>query len=175
MVINTKKIPKSIVKICVIVIAILCTVFFVYRQVHFVKLSEVKQYVENNNQYLNSIAEQLLTEQEETVEIYYSKSSLPKSIDAHKMYFDLRVQEIFVKKNFYDDKDTVCILLKNKNGNYSCGIYYSPDDLLMEYGTPKEGTGDTYEYDGMQEGIRHRYRSEKICDNWYYYEDDTWN
>lgn len=175
MIINTKRTPKSIIKISVIVIAILFIVFFIYRQVHFVKLSEVKQYVENNNQYLTGIAEQLLTEQEKTVEIYYNQRSLPRNINSSKLYFDLRVQDIFVKKNFYDDKDTVCILLKNKNGNYSCGIYYSPDDLLMEYGTPKEGEGDTYEYDGTTEGFRHKYRSEKICDNWYYYEDDTWN
>ena len=116
MIINTKRTPKSIIKISVIVIAILFIVFFIYRQVHFVKLSEVKQYVENNNQYLTGIAEQLLTEQEKTVEIYYNQRSLPRNINSSKLYFDLRVQDIFVKKNFYDDKDTVCILLKNKNG-----------------------------------------------------------
>ena len=175
MIINAKRTPKSIIKISVIVIAILFIVFFVYRQVHFVKLSEVKQYVEENNQYLTSIAEQLLTKQEKTVEIYYNQNSLPRGIKSNKLYFDLKVQDIFVGKNHLDYKDYVSILLKNKNGNYSCGIYYSPNDLLMEYGTPKEGAGDTYEYDGTTEGYRHKYRAEKICDNWYYYEDDTWN
>jgi hypothetical protein len=173
--IDAKRTPKIIIKLSIIIVFIMIILFFIYRQMHFVKLSEIEQYVAENHEYLTDMAEKLLAEQEKSVEIYYSKGSLPKSIDAHKLYFDLRVQDVFVGKNHLDYKNYVSILLKNKNGNYSCGIYYSPDDLLMEYGTPKEGTGDTYEYDGMQEGIRHRYRANKICDNWYYYEDDTWN
>ena len=173
MIIRAKKYPKSIIKPSAIFFSVLFIVFFVYKQTHYVKLSEVKQYVEDNSEYLTNFSEQLLENQEEAVEIYYSKHDLPKNIKSQKIYSDLRIQDIFVGKNHLDYENYVGILLKNKNGNYSCGIYYSPKDLLLEHGTPKEG--DKYEYDGMEEGIRHRYRSEKICDNWYYYEDDTWN
>ena len=173
MIIRLKQHPKNVIKLSAIVFSVLFIAFFIYKQTHYVKLSEVEQYVEDNNAYLTKFAEQLLEKQEKTVAIYKYRMELPKNINSHRLYFDLRVREIYVGKNHLDDEDIVCILLKNKNGNYSCGIYYSPSGKLLEYGTPKEG--DKYEYDGMEEGIRHRYRSEKICDNWYYYEDDTWN
>ena len=40
------------------------------------------------------------------------------------------------------------------------------------YGNAKEG--DYFEHDGGQTGERSRYRTEKICDNWYYFEEAVW-
>ena len=141
----------------------------IYKQAHYIKLSEVKQYVKDNNEYLTDVARGLLEWQDDSVETYRERNSLPDTIDTNKLYADLNVNYIYISKNHLDDNNEVDILLKNKNGNFSCGIYYSPDNVLLHWGKPQEG--DRFEY----EGDRHIYRSEKICDYWYYYEDDTWN
>ena len=147
----------------------------IFKPIEHVKLPDIKNYVQENNEYLTDISQKLLQAQgnNEQIKEYDAPSDIPENIDVYKLYKDLSIHYIFVKKNFYDNEDNVEILLKNKNGNYSCGIYYSPSGKLLEHGVPKEG--DSYEFDGTSTGYRHKYRSEKICDNWYYYEDDTWN
>lgn len=147
----------------------------IFKPIEHVKLPDVKNYVQDNKEYLTDIAQQLLQEQEDNEQIveYDAKSDVPENIAVDKLYKDLSIKYIFVKKNFFDNEDNVEILLKEKNSNYNCGIYYSPSGKVLDHGVPKEG--DKYEFDGTLTGIRRKYRSEKICDNWYYYEDDTWN
>lgn len=147
----------------------------IFKPIEHVKLPDVKNYVQDNKEYLTDIAQKLLQAQDENTSVmkYNAKSDVPENINLDKLYKDLRIRYIFILKNHLDDEDCVEILLKEKNGNYSCGIYYSPSGKLLEHGMPKEG--DNYEFDGSSIGYRHKYRSEKICDNWYYYEDDTWN
>jgi hypothetical protein len=147
----------------------------IFKPIKHVALSEIQRYVQENNEYLTDIAQKLLQSQGDNEQIveYDAKSDVPKDVNVDKLYKDLAIHYIFVKKNFFDNEDNVEILLKDKNGNYSCGIYYSPSGKLLDHGVPKEG--DKYEYDGTLTGYRRKYRSEKICDNWYYFEDDTWN
>ena len=151
----------------------LSIIAFVYKQTKYVKLSEVKQYVEANSEYLTELANQLMAEQKTEVEIYRHRSELPPGCNIDKLYSDLKIANIFVAHNRPDINDPVSISFKEKKGNFICGIYYSPNDVIVsEGGTPKEG--DKYEYND-EYNDRHIYRSEKICDYWYYYEDDTWN
>ena len=147
----------------------------IFKPIKHISLPEIQGYVQENNKYLTDTAQQLLLAQgaDNPVMKYNAKSEVPETIDVDKLYNDLRIRYIFILKNHLDDEDCVEILLKDKNGNYNCGIYYSPAGKLLEHGVPKEG--NQYEYDGTPEGYRHKYRSEKICDNWYYFEDDTWN
>ena len=55
---------------------------------------------------------------------------------------------------------------------FQCGIYYSPDGCAIDYyGQPVEDTDGVYVYDGRPKKVKIMYKSEKICDNWYYFED----
>ncbi|WP_092242193.1 hypothetical protein [Butyrivibrio sp. INlla21] len=142
---------------------------YLNKQAHYIKLADLKQYTIDNREYLTEVSEQLLEWQEDKVEIYRNRTELPTSSNIDKLYSDIKIHHIFVEHNSLDSEDNVYITLKERKGNFFCGIYYSPSGKLLEYGTPQEG--DRCE----NTGNRHIYRSEKICDNWYYYEDDTWN
>ncbi|RKM56548.1 hypothetical protein D6853_07105 [Butyrivibrio sp. X503] len=142
------------------------------KQTHYVRLSEIKQYVKDNTDYLTDISEQLLDRQVESDVYRLKKELLIQNDNIDKLYSDMNILNIFVCKNLSSRNDEVRITLKEKNGNFICGIYYSPSGKILKYGTPQEG--DTYEYND-EYGDRHIYRSEKICDYWYYFEDDTWN
>ena len=160
----------------IIVIAIFVIRFFIPNSSNkYVDTSEIKKYVIDNSDYLTSFAQQLLEYQkdDDPTTAYDRKEDLPENLDKDRLYNDLWIHYIFAEKGFMEYVDNVEIVLRNKNGNYTCGIYYSPSGKLLEHGCPKEG--DTYEYDGTKEGHKHKYRSEKICDYWYYFEDDTWN
>ena len=150
--------------------------FFVSKNTNkHVDTPDIKKYVMDNSEYLTSFAKGLLEIQssDDPTTSYDWKEDLPENADNDRLYKDLWIHYVFAEKSHLDYVDNVEIVLRNKNGNYTCGIYYSPSGKLLEHGHPKEG--DTYEYDGTKEGNKHKYRSEKICDYWYYYEDDTWN
>lgn len=156
-------------------VVVMLLVPYIYKQVHYVKLSEIKQYVKDNNEYLTDISTKILDDSQvsDYIKSYDYKEELSfSSASLDKLYKDLNIREIYIIKGRGNTEDCFGILLKNKNGNFSCGIYYSPSGKLLEYGKPQEG--DKYEYNDEYHN-RHIYRSEKICNYWYYYEDDTWN
>lgn len=166
---------KKIVIILPVLIIVLTILLYIYRQKQYVGLDTIKEYVQQNNEYLTEVSQQLLDTHgdEDVIATYRHKREIPKDVNINKLYKDLRVYIVYVmEKKCFDDEDCVQILLKNKNGNFWCGIYYSPSGKLLEHGAPKEG--DIYEFDGSYTGDKYIYRSEKICDNWYYYEEDRW-
>ena len=129
---------------------------------------EVKDYVLNNQELLNSFVLSLYQNQEDSVFIYRKFSELPKNSYISEVYSNLRIDRTVVYKEFYYNEDCVLIYLKYKPQSkdyYSCGIYYSPKNETLDYYKNIE-QGDTYEYDGTKEGRKIRYRSEKICDYW---------
>jgi hypothetical protein len=60
-----------------------------------------------------------------------------------------------------------------KQGYWTRGIYYSPNDVLLDIHRVAQ-EGDYYEIDSSESHEKSRYRSEKICDHWYYYEEAVW-
>ena len=163
----------SVILIC------LCVVVGKYaiNESNYVKQGEIKDYVNNNSSLLMEYAEQLLNDQQDIIKVYRNKSDFPSADNSKEIYNHLRIDSIAVYKECYDEADRVIIYLKNKPQSedyYACGIYYSPNDTIIDYfGDIQDG--DSFEYDGTPNGTKIKYKSEKICDYWYYFEEAVWN
>ena len=139
---------------------------------------DIREYVANNSEKLTAFAEELYQKQEEDIEIYYWVWEVP--IEAKKEinpFNKLAIISISVAKSSGDVRqDLVRFMLKGqpeKQGYWTRGIYYSPNDVLLDiHGVAQEG--DYYEIDSSESHEKSRYRSEKICDHWYYYEEAVW-
>ncbi|RKM56552.1 hypothetical protein D6853_07135 [Butyrivibrio sp. X503] len=155
----------------VIAIIVLGINFYIFKpKNNHVDTSEIKNYVINNVDYLTEITKQLLEaeDNDEYPSTYENESEIPEGIDADKLFKDLWVHYIYVCTDAKDMEDIVEIKLRNKAGKYNCSIYYSPSGKLLDHGRPKEG--NTFEV----EEPRYKFRTEKICDNWYYSEEYRW-
>ena len=111
------------------------------------------------------------------LDIYYKRWDYPTNLVTSEIFNYLYIDRVTIYKGCYDNEDCVVIHLKNKpisSEYYACGIYYSFNDVVLDY-TTKAQEGNEYEYDGTPKGVKIKYRSEKICDNWYYFEEDVWN
>lgn len=173
MVNNRKRLLVSIIG-CILLIIILNKIHINTR---YVKQSEIKDYVLNNQELLNTFAQRLYQNQEDSLFIYRKVSELPEDDYIFKVYGNLRIDRTVVYKNFYYNEDLIKIYLKytpQSKDYYSCGLYYSPKNVTLDYYREVQ-PGDTYEYDGTPKGRKIRYKSEKICDYWYYFEENVWN
>jgi hypothetical protein len=57
-------------------------------------------------------------------------------------------------------------------GSTTYGFFYSPDDTYDDFfGGEPERKGRGYETRSSNTGVDYRDYAEKICDNWYYYEE----
>ncbi len=184
-----KKMMNIIASLIVgLIFSILIVMFFILRSVQnyigqnyvsnheYIKTSEIKTYVGENRDELTEIAERLINEQEDELEIYREKDDFIPLLDSY-ISDDLNISDVTVCKQEGDnDINAVFLELKNKPSDdlyRVCGIYYSQSDLLLDshwnYHSEEE-----YVFDGRPESIRCVYRSEKICDGWYYYEEHLW-
>ena len=79
----------------------------IFKPIEHVKLPDIKNYVQENNEYLTDISQKLLQAQgnNEQIKEYDAPSDIPENIDVYKLYKDLSIHYIFVKKNFYDNED----------------------------------------------------------------------
>ena len=139
---------------------------------------DIREYVANNSEKLTAFAEELYQKQEEDIEIYYWVWEVP--IEAKKEinpFNKLAIISISVAKSSGDVRqDLVRFMLKGqpeKQGYWTRGIYYSPNDVLLDIHRVAQ-EGDYYEIDSSESHEKSRYRSEKICDHWYYYEEAVW-
>ncbi|WP_022779018.1 hypothetical protein [Butyrivibrio sp. AE3009] len=139
---------------------------------------DIREYVANNSEKLTAFAEELYQKQEEDIEIYYWVWEVP--IEAKKEinpFNKLAIISISVAKSSGDGRqDLVRFMLKGqpeKQGYWTRGIYYSPNDVLLDIHRVAQ-EGDYYEIDSSESHEKSRYRSEKICDHWYYYEEAVW-
>ncbi len=138
---------------------------------------EIKAYITDNNDALTAFAKDLYDTQSQELIIYDSPKELPKS--SKKIcnpFADSRILYISVEKGVHPEGDRVFFILKDRPDDkryYNSGFYYSPTGTISDlYGNAKEG--DYFEHDGGQTGERSRYRTEKIYDNWYYFEEAVW-
>ncbi|RKM63202.1 hypothetical protein D6856_03505 [Butyrivibrio sp. XB500-5] len=142
---------------------------------------DYKEYVVNNHAELSQIMEQLLDENKDKIDIYERKSEYPKHIDIDDIYLRLRINYVAVERyKIKDDsyENRVKIYLKDKpqdNEYDQCGVYYSPEDCSIDYyGKSVEESNGVFIYDGRPEKVKIIYKSEKICDNWFYFEERLW-
>ena len=162
-----------------VILLCLCVVVGKYaiNESNYVKQGEIKEYVNDNSPLLTEFAVQIMNNQQEVIEVYRKKSEYPITTHSLEIYKCLRIDRMAVYKDCYDDADRVKIYLKNKPQSedyYACGIYYSPNDTIIDYfGDIQDG--DSFEYDGTPNGTKIKYKSEKICDYWYYFEEAVWN
>ena len=141
-----------------------------------VKINDVDEYVKKNNAELTQSVIKLQEEQQEAIHNYRVKNEVPQQVRNH-LYSDLNINMISVEKYGTDKSDMTWIFLNNKPkdmGYDLCGIYYVDDNFIVDYYGNKQD-GDAYEYDGTPEGVRIKYKSYKICDKWYYFEQSVWN
>lgn len=165
----------------IISVILLCLCVSVYKYVinesNYVKQGEINDYVNNNSSLLTEFAEQIMNNQQEVIKVYRNKSEYPITIHSDEIYSCLRIDSISVYKGCYDETDRIVIHLKYKPQSedyYACGLYYSPDDVIIDYFGDIQN-GDSFEYDGTPNGTKIKYKSEKICDYWYYFEEAVWN
>lgn len=176
---------KKVAKICLLigtltflVLAVIAGTIKVRNIMKFVKSpAEIKEYVIDNTEMITTFSQTLYENQEEQIEMYRKSEELPDSVKGMINPFDdLRVIYISIQKGTHENGDRVFFLLEDKPDDksyYNCGFYYSPNDTITDlYGNVEEG--DYFEHDGGPTGERSRYRSEKICDNWYYFEEALW-
>lgn len=162
-----------VILLCIVVLFGICII----RNANYVKQGEIKDYVKDNTDSLTEFANQLLNNQQKSIVVYDKRYEYPTDANSRNIYKHLRIDDMAVYKKFHDEPNRVKIYLKNKpmsSDYYACGIYYSPDDTTIDYyGEPQSDA--TYVYDGTPQKTRIRYKSEKICDNWYYFEEAVWN
>ncbi len=142
----------------------------------YVKTSEIKTYVEENRDELTLIAQRLIDDQQESHKLYDELSEIKEILESDIYdYFDIDTLEVL--KSFGENKrDSFSIYLKSppEDEEYDrCGIYYSPSNTIIDpYGNYQ--SGDTYTYDGRPDHDRCMYKSERICDCWFYFETAVW-
>ena len=144
---------------------------------------EPKKYVYEQQGELSIAANGLIEKLEKKIDIYRTKSECPNIKNKDKIY-DLSVEQIAVEKyKEYMDveyEDRVIIFLKNRpedEGYLNCGIYYSPNNCTIDYygHAVEEDENGIFVYDGEPKGMRIKYKSERICDNWFYFQESVWN
>lgn len=114
--------------------------------------NQVFRYVQNNHQQLTAEANRAIDEH-----LY-----LPYDYENFKVYYypasEVQIVEFFVKGKGLASSSAYM------------GFYYSPDDIPSRW----QGTGTVTQQEGngwfyIEAGDNHGY-TEKICDNWYWYE-----
>ncbi|SFR86415.1 hypothetical protein SAMN04487829_2723 [Pseudobutyrivibrio sp. NOR37] len=163
----------------IVIVLILIVMFFFIKEI-FLKPNP-KEFVIHNREELTTIADELLGNLNDKIDVYREKSECPNVDNVDKLYL-LSVNRIAVEKlkDYYEEDcvDRVVIFLKDKPEDeeyFQCGIYYSPEGCAIDYyGHPVEDIEGVYIYDGRPKKVKIMYRSEKICDNWYYFEDAVW-
>ena len=135
--------------------------------------SDISGYVVDNVQQLTRFSEELLDHQQESVHIYYKQDELPEGVNAD-FYSSLKITYVCAEVQFGNNEiDAVWIRLKYKPQDdeaETCGICYSPYDMIIDPYDELQ-PGDTYEYKGH---ARMFYKVERICENWFYYEEAYW-
>ena len=165
-------------KLIVIVFILIVIIFFIKEMLF---KPNPKEFVIHNREELTIIADELLDNLNDRIDIYREKSECPKIDNVDELYL-LSVNRISVEKlkEYYEEDcvDRVVIFLNDKPVDkeyFQCGIYYSPEGCAIDYyGHPVDDRDGVYVYDGRPKKVKIMYRSEKICDNWYYFEDAVW-
>lgn len=170
------------VKKRLIIIFIVCVVFIIIcigagKYPKRAEYKEISNYVSDNQGLLTKYAQKLYEDQQEELHIYDKFWELLVSKDSFSINRALRIDTIIIYKKFYYNEEYVKFYMNYKPQSqeyYSCGIYYSPKNVTLDYYRNIQPE-DVYEFDGTPLGTRIRYRSEKICDYWYYFEEAVWN
>lgn len=180
---NRKSIFAIIIIILICFISFICIRLFFKDQIKdMIKHSTSSKVIENEDELLEIIAE---LDNEVIPEIIYYKNTEDidnLSIVAYKDLDNQKISEVFADfklvcmKNELEEKGYVCFsiypyadwLLGETNGVYLYGFYYSSDDK------PRDSSGENYDNSEYEEDnwlIDEWYRTEKIADNWWYYEE----
>ncbi|WP_406544092.1 hypothetical protein [Pseudobutyrivibrio sp.] len=141
-----------------------------------------KKYVLEKHEDITLVADELLNNLNKATVVYEKRNECPDIDKIELLYLNLSIDIIGVEKSkefFGDDYvDRVIIFLHDKPDDeeyFQCGIYYSPEGCAIDYyGHPVDDTDGVYVYDGRPKKVKIMYKSEKICDNWYYFEDAVW-
>jgi hypothetical protein len=137
-----------------------------------------KDYVLNNYVEMNEIAKKILLNSDNDGKImnYRSQNDLMARTDVTRLYSNLAIYMISVRRDMDNYPDSVKIYLNNEpvdDDYYQCGIFYTMDDCGIDvFG--KKVEEDEYIYDGRPNNERIMYKYEKICPNWYYFEEAIW-
>ena len=133
---------------------------------------DIYEYTKNNRTFLTDTSVNLIENINDEIEIYRSIFEIPG--EGKKIYMELSVDSIAVWKDSDLSVAMVKIFLNNPPEDdeyYESGIYYSPTDNYIDYDGNIVGSSDeTIEY----EQGRIKYKTNKICDNWYYFEQAVW-
>lgn len=169
---------KGIIVVMVMLAAMGIMQGCINKQSNYIETASIKDYVINNNENLEKFVKQLYAAQDSSFSIYAKKGEIPSGISTVEIYSRFNIQEIVVEKEDGKEKrKCVWIYLNNKPEDeryYRCGMYYSFDGVTLDcFGGVHDE--DVYEYDGVPDGHKERFKSEKICDKWYFFEDAFWN
>ena len=169
---------KNIILFLVSVLAILGILSFSRRMLK----PDLREFVNQNKENLSNISNELLESVDNKIEIYEGKGERPNIQNVELIYDNLSLHDMAVEKykEFYGEEyvDRVIMFLNDKQDDeeyFQCGIYYSPEGCTIDYyGHPVDDIEGVYIYDGRPKRVKIMYKSEKICDNWYYFEDAVW-
>ena len=141
------------------------------------KVTDIRAYVIENQEELTSIAQREIDELQGTHELYDKQKEMKEVLDSY-VYYELKPDKVEVLKAFDENQIysfTVYLKIKPEDEEYyRCGIYYSPSDAIIDPYSNYH-SGDTYEYDGRPNHDRCLYKSERICECWFYFETAVWN
>ena len=147
-----------------------------------VKISAQESVLKNQKE-MTIIANEFLINLNDEAEIYGEKSECPKIENLDKLFKDFSISSISVEKNkeFIGDEyeNRVVFYLNDTpiDKEYDeCGIYYSPDNSTIDYYgyAVEEDENGEYVYDGRPQKAEVTYKSKRICDNWFYFQEAVW-
>lgn len=158
---------------CVVIITAIVFVIVTFMLVRlsimslFSDQTNIKEYVIKDRENLTQFAQFIYYDCQESFGLYENVDDISEESGIKNIRSDLKIKLIVVWKNEYGDYVQIILKDKPKDKNYDeCGIYYSVSGVILD----DEGhaqSGDVYTYSGN----RMRYKTEKIIDNWYYYEE----
>ena len=105
----------------------------------------------------------------ENVKKTYNNSIIVKEKDINDIFKKLKLTDISVRNN--DDKE-ICFNVKYNSYSNVCGFYYSQNDNPMYDGRNRSVEYPCIQYSNwtLMFGQRYGWYTEKIFDNWYYFE-----
>ena len=177
---------KQKIVLFIVVFIVVCLAFFfrlwfatLCNRIKISNREEMFQFVLDNQEELSGIVDEMIN-------LYEANDEKVIILDKNneKEWKQLELQNVddffngyFVKyisaDTLHDGPIRVSILFALTPKGYDYwGIYYTEDGKPDDWGGGTEliKQGDTY----VQIGSYYRYETEKILDNWYYYQCDTW-
>ena len=171
-----------IVFVCILLLIIGVVIISCHKLTKQKIISSVKNNNEFGEKYVNALDQYMKPNSD--VKMFMSSATIPNKKELNKFLGTRYVKSVFTRPvldGVYED-DYIVIALKNPPKGYTeWGIYYQKDNKMKgfsDFDLEQENIidEDHYSYNGRTSKYhdRFRYETERICPNWFFYQEEVW-